>query len=193
MRATRLLTTIAATLALLLVPAAVQAGARGKPHASPQRSVGVVRSFRAGLLTIRLARGSVKTAEVNDSTELTCQADRPKRTRRRSKTRRPARAAVDVGNVVDPGAGDGTDGDIGDGSATGDDTSDTPGDNAGDDTGDDTGDGVDQQAPASAPRPVKHACSTAALRRGTRVKVAKLGSGPNGAVWTRVVLLRGRH
>jgi hypothetical protein len=197
MRTTRVLTAIAATLALLALPAAPQA--RGKGH--PQRSAGVVRSFHDGVLTIRLAGGAVKAGAVNDSTELTCQADRPKRSKRRVKSRRRrahvrrARTAVDLGVSdgdepgADPGAGDDTGDDTGDGSDSGDDQ----GDSTGDDAGDGTGDGADEQAPAGKPHPVKHACSTATLRRGMRVKVAKLGSGPDGAVWTRVALLRRRR
>src|SRR3954454_4663620 len=191
MRTTRLLTTTAVTLALLVLPAAAEA--RG--HGPVQRDAGVVRSFHAGVLTIRLAGGPVKTAAVTDSTELTCKVERAKPSRRRPKSRRKrghargARAAVDlsVGDGDEPGAGDGADDPADD---TGDDSD--SGDDQGDSTGDDTGDGADDQAPPPKPHPVKHSCSTAALRRGARVKVAKLGSGPDGAVWTRVALIRRR-
>jgi hypothetical protein len=189
MRTTKLLTTIAAALALLMLPVAAQARSE---HA--KRNAGVVRSFRGGVLTIRLAGGAVKTGDVTDSTELTCQADRSKRSRRRAKSQRKkahgrhARAAIEVGDSPgdtegdDPGAGDETGDDPAEGNDTGDDT--------GDDGASDTPDGADDQNPAGKPHPAKRrACSTASLRRGMRVKVAKLAPGPDGAVWTRVALL----
>jgi hypothetical protein len=199
MRTTRLVTAIAATLALLMLPVAAQAGGRSKPHAHAQRSAGVVRSFRDGVLSIRLARGAIKTADVTDSTKLTCQTERSKRSRKRAKSRRKhararrARAAVEAGEGDDPGADDGTGDDAGD--DPGDDTGDggDSGDDTGDDTTDDTGDGADEQDPVSKPHPAKHACSTASLRRGMRVKSAKLAPGTDGPVWTRIALLRKRR
>ena len=199
----KLLTMITAALALLLLPVAVQARDRGQhgrhgARSHAPRSAGVVRSFRDGVLTIRLAGGATKSGDVTDSTKLTCQAKRSKRRSRR------ARAASLPDPVDDPGAGDdifGPGEDPGP-TDTGDDSSDDTDNGAddgtdfgdadtGDDSADDTGDDADDPNPARPHGPGKgRACSTAKLRRGIRVKAAKLGSSPDGPVWTRIALQR---
>jgi hypothetical protein len=177
---------IAAALALLVLPVAAHARDRGPhgrhgAHSHPPRSAGVVRSFRHGVLTIRLAGGGTKSGEVTGSTKLTCQARRSQSRRKRA---RGALAAPEAGPGEDPGAEDDT------GDDTGDDTSDD-GEGTGDDTPDDPGDGGDEPKPAPPrDRGKGRGCSTATLRRGTQVKAARLGSSPAGAVWTRIALLR---
>jgi hypothetical protein len=216
MRTIKLLTMITAALALLMLPVAAQARDRGQhgrhgARSHAPRSVGVVRSFRNGVLTIRLAGGRTRTGDVTDSTKLTCQANRSKRGRPRAKAQRRqkkrgrrARAAELPNPLDDPGAGDDIfdPGDDPGPTDTGDDNSDDPGNGAddgtdfgdpdtGDDSADDTGDGADDPNPARPHGPGKaRACSTAKLRRGMRVKAAKLGSGPDGPVWTKIALLR---
>ena len=203
MRTIKLLTMITAALALLMLPVAAQARNRGQhgrhgARSHAPRSAGVVRSFRNGVLTIRLAGGRTRTGDVTDSTKLTCQAKRSKRRSRR------ARAASLPDPVDDPGAGDDIFGPGEDPGPTdpGDDGSDDTGNGAddgtdfgdadtGDDTGDDTSGEADDPKPARRHQPGKgRACSTAKLRRGMRVKAAKLGSGPDCAVWTKIALLR---
>ena len=216
MRTIKLLTMITAALALLMLPVAAQARSRGQhgrhgARSHAPRSAGVVRSFRNGVLTIRLAGGRTRTGDVTDSTKLTCQAKRSKRGRPRAKAQRRqkkrgrrARAASLPDPVDDPGAGDDIFGPGEDPGPTdpGDDGSDDTGNGAddgtdfgdadtGDDTGDDTSGEADDPKPARRHQPGKgRACSTAKLRRGMRVKAAKLGSGPDGAVWTKIALLR---
>ena len=89
----------------------------------------------------------------------------------------------------DPGTADGTADDTADDPA--DNTGDDSADNTGDDTADDTGNGADDPGLVGPQHFAKgRVCSTAKLRRGMRIKAAKLGSGPSGAVWARVALLR---
>jgi hypothetical protein len=146
----------------------------------------VVRSFRNGVLTVRLAGGGTKTGDVTDSTKLTCEAKRSKRRKARG---RLARVAAETNPGEDPGAADGTADDTADDPA--DNTGDDSADNTGDDSGDDTGNGADDPGLVGPEHFAKgRVCSTAKLRRGMRIKAAKLGSGPSGAVWARVALLR---
>jgi hypothetical protein len=185
MRTMKLLTMTTAALALLVLPVAAQARVRHGVRSHAPRSAGVVRSFRNGVLTVRLAGGGTKTGDVTDSTKLTCEAKRSKRRKARG---RLARVAAETDPGEDPGATDGTADDTADDPAdTGDDTA----DDTGDDSGDDTGDGADDPGLVGPQHFAKgRLCSTAKLRRGMRIKAAKLGSGPNGAVWARVALLR---
>ena len=201
MRNIKLLTLITAALALLLLPVAAQARSRGQHgrHASRShapRSAGVVRSFRNGVLTIRLAGGRTRTGDVTDSTKLTCQAKRSKRRSRRARAASLPDPVDDPGDDIfgpgeDPGptdTGDDSSDDTDNGADDGTDFGDA---DTGDDSADDTGDDADDPNPARPHGPGSaRACSTAKLRRGMRVKAAKLGSGPDGAVWTKIALLR---
>src|SRR3954447_8431272 len=107
MRIIKLFTTILAVLALLALPMAAQA--RGHHRG---RAAAVVRSFKHGVLSIRMPGGRVKSADVTHDTDLTCQAParerrRVKRHRRRARSHR-ARAALEGDDTGDDGADDPT-------------------------------------------------------------------------------------
>jgi hypothetical protein len=196
LRTIKLFITIVAAIALLALPIAASAhGRSGRRATHAPRGAGVVSSFRAGVLAIRMAGGTIKSADVIDQTALSCQPARRARPRLKSPRRR-ARAAVDTGDDSEPGdaSGDDTADDPG-----GDDGSDAGSDDTGDDTGNDTGDdNPTQDDPAGADPAAKtrrgqgrgkgQACSPSALRRGVRVKGAKLSG--DGGEWAKVVLLR---
>src|SRR3954451_23762140 len=189
MRNIKLFTTIAAVMALLALPMAAQARGHHRAHAA-----GVVRSFKSGVLSIRLPGGRVKSADVTEDTDLTCQPSarerrRAKRHRRRTRGRR-ARTAQDVG---DDTGDDGADDPAGD--DQGEDGSDDLGNGGSDDAGDDSGDDFVQDdnetddPAADKPQGENHgACTPSALRRGAKVKAAKLGSGRSE--WAKIVLVR---
>src|SRR5215210_699700 len=92
----KLFTTIATVLALALLPAAAEARGdregRDGARAHGKTGKGVVRSFRGGVLTIRLAGGRSKSADVTDDTDFSCQKESARARKRRAKRRR-ARAA----------------------------------------------------------------------------------------------------
>src|SRR3954452_12568387 len=188
MRTLKLFIAIMAALALRALPVAAQA--RGGHGRHPARAAGVVRSFKAGVLSIRTAGGGVRSADVTGDTRLSCER-RPAQ-RRRAHGRR-ARAAADPEDDSADDPGDDSADDPGD--DAGDDSADDPGEDgedAGDDTGDDAGDDTGVEGPDHGARQrqrgCKGACSLSALRRGAKVKSAKLGG--DGARWAKIVLVR---
>src|SRR4051794_11787056 len=189
MRIIKLFTTIAAVLALMALPMAAQA--RGHHRA---RAAGVVRSFKHGVLSIRVPGRGVKSADVSEGTDLTCEPSARERRRQRRQRRRArrhgARAAQDLtGDSGDDGADDPAGDDPGgeDGSDDlGNQGSDDPNDNAGDDEVTDDNEADDPAA--DEPHGAKPGCTLSALRRGAKVKVAKLGS--DRSEWAKIVLVR---
>src|SRR4051812_39096875 len=88
----KLFTTIAAVLALALLPAAAEARGDHSGHdgarAHGKAGRGAVRSFRAGVLTTRLAGGRPRPAEVTDDTDFSCRSARAEARKRRAAARR---------------------------------------------------------------------------------------------------------